>query len=500
MNRMAPQIVVTLPARTVADARVQADAARLAGADLVEIRFDRFAQEEFGHLEGLFPPPCPLIATLRSRAEGGEGPDDPDLRRALLTDLARHSFRWIDVELARDLPTPDTLMRPGERGLIISSHAVDSVRAPEWSHLLRVDVPPGALRKVVARASVGQLLHELIPAIPPSGEFPIVALSTGPSGHLLRAWSRRFGFPMVYASLPDSDEASSPGPVESSQIPVDRLRPFLDAEGLPPLFALAGHPVAHSRSPALHSRWMKDRGQVGLYVGLDFEDDQEFVEAIPFLVDGGFRGLNVTHPFKAVALELASRVGPGAVACGVANVLSFGPDDVEAENTDLVAVLRRLEELRVAGRWDGSSVGVVGAGGSARATLAAAKSLGAEASVWARRPEESELLAERFEADAVRDPDRVRPTLVVHATPVGRQKGASSPLSEVRGWLRDGVHVLDWVYAPEDPTVRISAERSGATYEDGLRLLVYQAAASYGIWWGEEPSREQVSIALEEVA
>jgi shikimate dehydrogenase/3-dehydroquinate dehydratase type I len=500
MNSASPAVVVTLPARTIVDARIQIEEAKEAGADLIEVRFDRFRPEELDRVAGLFPSPLPLLATLRSRAEGGEGPDDPDVRAHVLSDLARHRFRWIDVELARDFPYAETLLRPGERGLIVSSHLRTTAQRSEWTELLRTVVPPGAVRKVVVPASVGQLLQELIPALPPPEESPLVALTTGPSGPLLRVWARRFGFPLVYASLAEKPEGMSPPPVEPSQIPVDRLRPFLDADGLPPLFAVVGHPVARSRSPTLHARWMRERGQVGMYIALDFENEREFVEAIPSLAEGGFRGLNVTHPFKEAALELASRIGPGADACGVANTLSLGPNEVEAENTDLVAILRRLEELRSSGRWDGTAIGVVGSGGAARATLAAARSLEVTAYVWARRPEVAKTLSQRFGAEVLHDPSRKQPTLVVHATTVGMEAREPSPLPGLTAWLRSGVHVVDWVYAPQDPVVRTSAERAGATYEDGSRLLVYQAAASYGIWWGEEPSPEQVSAAWEAVA
>lgn len=490
-----PAVVVTVPARKVADARAQIEEARRSGADLVEVRCDRFPPEELRRLGELFPAGVPLIGTLRSRAEGGEGPDDPEERARVLGQIAAHPFREIDVELARDLPAAAALLRSGERGLIVSSHPSTQVPSAEWGRLLRASGPLGAVRKVVVPATVGQLLTELVPLLPPPGETSLVAHTVGPSGPLLRAWSRRFGFAFVYASLP---EGSTADPVEPSQIPVDRIRPFVSAEGTPPLFALVGHPVAHSRSPSVHARWMRAERKVGLYIGLDLVDEREFVDSLPPLLEGGFRGLNVTHPFKAAALEVADRVSAGAESCGVANTLSFDHGEVNAENTDLVAILRRLEELRSSGVWDGSSLGVIGGGGAARATLAAARTLGVEAYVWARRPDQATALAHEFGAHSSDSVGGVRVNLVVHATPLGRDlaETVGFPRSE---WLRRGGHLLDWVYGALDPVARISAEKSGATYEDGSRLLVYQAAASYGIWWGEEPSAELLASALEEV-
>lgn len=491
-----PAVVVTLPARTVAEARAQIEEARRAGADLAEVRCDRLPPEELRRLGELFPASVPLIGTLRSRAEGGEGPDDPEERARLIDQIADHPFREIDVELARDLPRATGLARPGMRGLIVSSHSTTAVAATEWGRLVREPGPFGSVRKVVVPATVGQLLAEFVPMLPPPGETAVVAHTVGASGPLLRAWSRKFGFPFVYASLP---EDSAAGTAEPSQIPVDRLRPFLTSGENAPLFALLGHPVAHSRSPSLHARWMRTERKVGLYLALDLVDRGEFVDAIPLLVRGGFRGVNVTHPFKDVALEVADRLGAGAEACGVANTLSFEPDEVVAENTDLVAILRRLEELRSTGAWDGTTIGVVGAGGAARATLAAARTMGVEARVWARRPDRATALAREFGADAVGPGEAFRAKLVVHATPLGRSGPRVGNFPKPEWLLHDG-HLLDWVYGAEDPVVKLAAQAAGTTYEDGSRLLVYQAAASYGIWWGEEPDRELIDAAIEAVA
>jgi shikimate dehydrogenase/3-dehydroquinate dehydratase type I len=495
MTQPIPSVIVTLPARTASEARQQIREAQAAGADLAEVRVDRFSEAERARLSALFPCSLPLVATVRSRAEGGEGPDDAVSRAELFSEISRHPFRWIDVEASRDLTAAEGLAPSGGRNLIVSTHLPERAPPDEWFRQFRRTVPPGSVRKVVGRSSVGALLTTILPALPPAGENPLVALTTGPSGPLLRAWSKRYGLPFVYASLPEGVTGSSRSAVEPSQIPVDRLKRFLTAEGNPPLYAVVGRPVAHSRSPAIHDRWMREDHRTGLYVALEFDGETEFADALPELVERGFHGFNVTHPLKSAAFELADRTGPGAEACGVANTLSVGPDGVEAENTDLSAILRRLGELRTEGRWDGSAAGVIGAGGAARATLAALRSLGVETFLWARREEAGESLAREFGAHARRTCDPSGPSLVVHATPFGRAETGRSPPPDL-GWLRPGAHLLDWVYLPDDPVLRKSSEQAGATYEDGSRLLVYQAAASYGIWWGNEPSAEQVANAL----
>lgn len=498
MSGPIPALVVSLTGRTAEDARLQAEDSARAGADLAEVRLDLWPRAEHADLERLFPSPIPLIATLRSRAEGGEGPDDPRVRSERILGFSRLPFRWIDLEAGRDLDLEAELPPASQMGRIISSHYPAGVRPEVWARQLREQVPPGCVRKVVARSPVGSLFTELLPEIPSPGTQSVVALTTGPSGPLLRAWARKLAMPMVFSAPPDlGKEGGTDPPVETSQIPIDHLRPFLAAGENAPLFGLAGHPVEHTRSPRIHARWMARLRHPGLYVPLDFETEGEFVDSLDSLIEWGFRGLNVTHPWKSAAIEAATDVTARAEMCGVANTLTFRGTSIEAENTDLAAALRRLEELRRSARWDGRSMAVVGTGGAARATLAAARVLGIEAWVYGRHPESAKELAMAFDAHAA-EAGIVHPSpLVVHATVVGRA-GTGSLEFPLKSLLRPGTHVVDWVYAPVSPEIHREADSAGATYEDGRRLLVYQAAATFGTWWGEEPAPEAVSEVLRE--
>jgi shikimate dehydrogenase len=497
MTVARPLLIATLPGRTVSVTRAQAAEARAAGADIAEVRLDRWTAGERERVHELFPTPIPLLATLRSRVEGGEGPNDPDERSRTFERLAKLPFEGVDLEFARDRSVLDRLPsgRPPLR--IASVHLPEGTPSSEVSQRLRAELPTGTVRKVVLPASIRTVLRELLPVLPPAGDGPRVLLTTGASGALLRAWAFRLGYPYVFASLPPGRNGAAPGSVEASQIPVDRMHAFLEGGPSAPLFALAGHPVAHSQSPYLHDRWMRAAGVAGLYVALDIESEEEFVESLPVLAEGGFRGVNVTHPWKSVALASASQVGRAAEVCAVANCLTFRGEEVEADNTDLSAILRRLEEYRSDGRWMGRELAIVGAGGAAAATLAAARELNAEAFVVARDPEEATPIAARF-GGTLLDRRELRPfDLVVHATPVGRSESGSLDVPIDR-LLSHGGHLLDWVYAPESAEVREAANRAGAAYEDGWRLLVYQAAASFGLWWGAEPSPEEIESTARE--
>ncbi|MCI4353439.1 MAG: type I 3-dehydroquinate dehydratase [Thermoplasmata archaeon] len=501
MTTHPPLLIACCPGRTVAAVKAQLVRAAEAGADLGEVRLDRFSPDERQRLESLFPAPIPLVATLRSRTEGGEGPDAFHERAPLLEYAARLPFRFLDLERARDgalLEAPEP--GPGlTASLIVSSHVAESVSIEEVCRLLELPRPLGAIAKVVLPCDFGRMWAELLPQLSPVGAFePYVLHTTGPTGPLSRAWARRLGMFAVYGALPASTPSADIDTVEPAQLPVDRLRRYEDHGGMGHLFAVVGHPIQHSRSPDIHSFWFEKEKRNGLYLALDMANAEYLVASVGPLASGGFRGLNVTHPWKQMALRLASRVTPAAELAGCANTLTFDEGGVSAENTDVAAVRRRLSELKESGAWDESPVVVLGSGGAARSALAAATTLGSRGIVVARRAEAAAGLVKQYGSTVGVGSDLTPARLVIHATPAGRE-GAPNLDLPWAGAIGPSTHVLDFVYAPIHPFLRRRAEEQGASYEDGSRLLVYQAAESYALWWGSAPSASLQEAALREV-
>lgn len=501
MTTRLPLIIASCPGRSVRAVKSELVRATEAGADLGEVRLDRIAPGELSRLDTLFPAPLPLLATLRSRAEGGEGPDSPTERIPLLESAARLPFRFLDLERARDgrlleaaQPTSDSAPL-----VIVSSHLPASASTEEIRDLFERPRPPGGIAKVVLPCTFERLWSDLLPRLSPWDVFaPFVLHTTGTTGPILRAWAYRLGMFAVFCSLPVSAAPSVADAVEPAQLPVDHLRSFLKHGSGGSLFAVVGHPILHSLSPPIHSLWMAREQRSGLYVALDMATARELAECVAPFADGGFRGLNVTHPWKEVALTLASRAGPAAELAGCANTLTFDQGTISAENTDVAAVRRRLSELREKGVWDGSPVVVLGSGGAARSTLAAAASLNSPGIVVARRREVAEHLAREYGGTVGEGPTLKPARVVVHATPAGRENSPQLglPWASVVGPM---TYVLDFVYRPTHPFLRTGAEARGAAYEDGSRLLVYQAAESYAIWWGSAPPAALQEAALREV-
>ena len=252
---------------------------------------------------------------------------------------------------------------------------------------------------------------------------------------------------------------------------------------------VAGWPVAHSLSPAMHDAALADAGlRDWRYLRLPLPPAR-FAETVRALPAAGFRGLNVTIPHKEAALALADAATPTARAVGAANTLTFGPDGIHADNTDVPGLLEALG-IDPAGR----SALVLGAGGAARAAVYALRT--ADVAVWNRSPERAHRLVAELGGRVVERP--LRADIVVNCTSVGLHPdpAALERLALDADTLSAGTHVVDMVYRPGGTELQAEAARRGAQVVTGLEVLVAQGAASFERWAGKPAPRAVMHAAV----
>jgi shikimate dehydrogenase len=252
--------------------------------------------------------------------------------------------------------------------------------------------------------------------------------------------------------------------------------------------AVIGHPIAHSRSPAIHSAAFEALGLAGewSYEAIDVPPG-ELSERVGELPSRGFVGANVTVPHKGAALALADTASDSAGEIGAANMLSFSRGAVAADNTDAPGFLAALP-----GSPAGARALVLGAGGSARAVVWALVREGATVEIWNRTAERAERLADELGAAPLRAQAELPARefeLLVNCTSVGLD-AAGSDLERLQltaeGIGPDQV-VVDLPYGAADTELARTARERGATVVDGLEVLVRQGAASFRIWTGVDP-------------
>ena len=249
--------------------------------------------------------------------------------------------------------------------------------------------------------------------------------------------------------------------------------------------AVLGHPVSHSRSPAMQNAALEDLGLSGEwhYEAIDSLPG-EVIDLIGRMGSEGFVGANVTVPHKQAALKAADEATVAAREIGAVNTLSFGPDGISADNTDAPGLLAALE-----GPVRGKKALLLGAGGAARAVLWALNGAGAEVSVWNRTETKAAELVSVLGGTLIPDPDVSEFDLVVNASAagLGGQGGIDELPVDPAGFGPSQI-VVDMVYGDEPSTLLTAAAANGARTVDGLEILVRQGAHSLALWTGREPS------------
>ncbi|HUZ75419.1 MAG TPA: shikimate dehydrogenase [Stellaceae bacterium] len=254
-----------------------------------------------------------------------------------------------------------------------------------------------------------------------------------------------------------------------------------------------GWPVAHSRSPALHGFWLAEHGIDGAYVPLAVrpEDLRRALQALPLL---GFAGCNITIPHKEAALEAVDDTDDSARRAGAVNtVVIDARGRLLGRNTDGFGF---LESLRAAVPGWSAAAGpavVIGAGGAARAVVAALVDDGApEIRLVNRTPARAAGLARALGGPVrgVAWDDRAAALagarLLVNATSLGMegQPALDLPLDALP---RDAV-VDDIVYVPLETRLLAAARARGNSAVDGLDMLLHQGRPGFAAWFGVMPA------------
>lgn len=281
-------------------------------------------------------------------------------------------------------------------------------------------------------------------------------------------------------------------------------------------FCLFGHPVGHSLSPVIHGAAYRALGLDHRYELVDVPDEAALAAEVRAIREGVVAGANVTIPWKREALRLADEAEASAERVGAANVLSRTTGGrVRASNTDVGALVAELRALAPGA----ARVLVIGSGGAALAAVAAAHAFGAQSvavtargfsasaprETWPRAAEFTALSAEVLPWPGGGDESVATFAsavgVVVQATSAGMQgKDPGSAVADVVPWntLPDHAVAYDLVYTPPETEFMRRARARGLRAENGLGMLVEQAALALETWLAVRAPRAEMRAAAEE--
>lgn len=253
-----------------------------------------------------------------------------------------------------------------------------------------------------------------------------------------------------------------------------------------------GWPVSHSLSPRLHGFWLDQYAINGTYVPLEVrpEDCRQFIAG---LSDKGFAGVNVTVPHKEIAAASMDVLDDNARRLGAVNTINVQPDGtLLGSNTDGFGFMENLTSG--APGWtpgDGPAV-VLGAGGAARAVVAALLDAGvSEVRLANRTAERARALAGEIGGAITligwnnRSSALDGAALLVNTTTLGM--AGKPPLDLDLGALPAKAVVNDIVYTPLMTNLLEKARDRSNPIVDGIGMLLHQARPGFRQWFGVEP-------------
>ncbi len=265
-------------------------------------------------------------------------------------------------------------------------------------------------------------------------------------------------------------------------------------------YGVIGNPIAHSQSPRIHGLFAEQTSQALTYRAI-FSHPDEFTATVEAFRQSGGRGLNVTLPFKEQAWQYVNHSTARADRVKAVNLIRFdAPDRIHGDSTDGAGLIRDLANNRMAIK--NKRVLLIGAGGAVRSVLGSlVGEQPAAVTIVNRTRSRAEQLIELFpEAGSLLDFrgfDELAGSsydLVINGTSAGL---AGSPLPLPDSILAPGACCYDMAYGPAaDLFLDWSANNGAANTNDGLGMLVEQAAESFYLWRGIHPETKPVISAL----
>ena len=263
-----------------------------------------------------------------------------------------------------------------------------------------------------------------------------------------------------------------------------------------PLAGVIGSPISHSLSPKLHGHWLRKYQIDGYYIPIELSHET-FETGLRSLPGLGFRGVNVTLPFKEKVLTLADVITDRAALIGAANTVTFRKDGrIQADNTDGYGFIENIKQN--APDWTAASgpALVLGAGGASRAVISALLAEGAP-EIWLanRTRNRATMLREHFGARvqvidwAAASAEVSGAAILVNTTSMGMT--GQPPLSISIEKIKSKTLVTDIVYNPLKTDLLLAAEKKGCKTVDGLGMLLHQAVPGFEAWFRKKPQVDE---------
>ena len=252
-----------------------------------------------------------------------------------------------------------------------------------------------------------------------------------------------------------------------------------------------GWPIAHSRSPLIHTYWLKRYGIDAVYEKKAVEPES-VAQFITNLASSEFIGCNVTIPHKETAFRAVAKTDGIAKRLGAVNTVYLKDGAICGTNTDGEGFIASLRHAYPAFDLRNKTAVFIGAGGAAKAIIGALLDEGMETiGIINRTRERIHDLQVHFGSgiyeisEAISDDALQSCGLLVNTTSQGMEGQPSLEL-EIQS-LNPNALVADIVYTPLETAFLAKARQQGNPVLGGLGMLLHQAVRGFELWFGVKP-------------
>ena len=265
-------------------------------------------------------------------------------------------------------------------------------------------------------------------------------------------------------------------------------------------YAVFGNPVAHSKSPQIHTLFA-DQTQQSLMYTAELVEIGQFDQAVKSFIKNNGKGLNITVPFKQDAWSCATQRSERAQRAGAVNTLIVRPDgSLYGDTTDGTGLVRDLVQNHNI-QIKHKDVLIIGAGGAVRGVLEALLEQQPNSLLIANRTAQKAVRLAKDFSDLGNDPGNINGCgldeinqadfdIVINGTSASLQ-GDLPPLPDTI--FRKKSCSYDMMYSAQaTPFMQWSADNGAAKVFDGLGMLVEQAAESFYLWRNVRPETKPV--------
>ena len=260
------------------------------------------------------------------------------------------------------------------------------------------------------------------------------------------------------------------------------------------LSGVTGAPISHSKSPQLHNYWLSKYNIDGAYIPINIKNKKNFNHTIYTLQEMGFKGLNVTAPYKIDAFNVCSELSKRAVAISSVNTLVFKDNNkIFGDSSDGFGFIAPLKNINF--NFKDSTCLILGSGGSASAIIYELATNDIKNIIIANRTVGKACdLVSRLKLndicsvvslneelnDIIKNVD-----LVINTTTLGNDGKYHFPFLVKN--INPSAVVYDILYSPKLTCLLQQAKKNGNTIINGEGMLLYQATVGFKYWFNVNP-------------